>query len=195
MLMHSKSLLGKYRKYVKKNERHYLKDRCCNRFLPVARINFQWWSATSHSLEFAETLRVTTWFTIKPYGSSWVGLNFDIKSSFRSLHAVLSPRGSFGGLAPPDKAPSPPNWNMKHYNQLSFCQLFNVKPPRTNPKTPSRTTKPPYWKLSGNRSACMTFELKHEFELDFENLFRFRQFKTVGSIQNDIVRCSQFEAE
>jgi len=35
---------------------------------------------------------------------------------------------------------------MKHYNQLSFCQFFDVKPPRRN-------AKPPYWKLSGDGSA------------------------------------------
>ena len=73
-------------------------------------------------------------------------------SSGDARHQSRHHEGTFGGLAPPDKAPSLPNWNMKHYNQLSFCQIFDVKPSRTNPKPPRRNANPLYWKLSGDGS-------------------------------------------
>jgi len=33
------------------------------------------------------------------------------------------------GLAPPNKAPSPSNLNMKHYKLVEILSNFNVKPP------------------------------------------------------------------
>jgi len=48
---------------------------------------------------------------------------------------VPSPREGFGGLSPPNKAPSPPPvWNMKHYKLVEFLSNLNVKPPCTNVK-------------------------------------------------------------
>ena len=43
--------------------------------------------------------------------------------------AVPSPRGDFGGLSPPNKAPSPPNWNMKRYKSVEFLSIFRVSSP------------------------------------------------------------------
>ena len=42
-----------------------------------------------------------------------------------------------GGLwwaEPPNKAPSPPNWNMKHYKSVEFLSIFRISSPprRTN---------------------------------------------------------------
>ena len=61
------------------------------------------------------------------------------------------------GLAPQTKLQNPPNWNVKHYKQVEFLLFFfNVKPPRTNAKPTGRTSKLPYWKLSGDGSAPQT---------------------------------------
>jgi len=60
-----------------------------------------------------------------------------------------------GGLNPPNKAPSPSNWNTKHVNQWSFCQFLTVKPPPEQTQSPPRrNVKPPYWNLSGEGSGC-----------------------------------------
>jgi len=48
------------------------------------------------------------------------------------------------GSPPPNKAPSPPNWNLKYYKSMEFLSNFNVKPP--------------YWRLSGDGSALDTSE-------------------------------------
>jgi len=56
---------------------------------------------------------------------------------------VPSPLESFGGLIPPNKAPSPLNWNMKHYKLVEFLSNLNVKPPGTNVKPPRTNVKPP----------------------------------------------------
>ena len=60
--------------------------------------------------------------------------------------------GGVGGLSPPNKAPRPPNWNVKHYNKWSFGWFYNVKAPRTNENPPRRTATPPHQKLSGDAS-------------------------------------------
>jgi len=53
------------------------------------------------------------------------------------VNAVPSLRGGFGGLSPPNKAPSPSNWNMKHYKSVEFFSSLNVKPPLHERKAPS----------------------------------------------------------
>jgi len=55
-----------------------------------------------------------------------------------------SPREGFVGFTPPNKAPTPPNWNLKYYKSMEFLSNFNVKPP--------------YWRLSGDGSALDTSE-------------------------------------
>ena len=42
---------------------------------------------------------------------------------------VPSPRGGSGGLSPPNKTPSLPNWNMKHYKLVEILSKLNVKSP------------------------------------------------------------------
>ena len=37
--------------------------------------------------------------------------------------------GVFGGLSPTNKAPSPLNWNVKHYKLVEFLSNLNVKAP------------------------------------------------------------------
>jgi len=51
-----------------------------------------------------------------------------------NLNPVPSPRGGFGWLSPPNKTPSPPNWNMKHNffetwntNQWCFCPFLECQ--------------------------------------------------------------------
>ena len=39
--------------------------------------------------------------------------------------AVPSPRGAFGGLAPSNKAPSPPKWNMKHCKSVEILSVLS----------------------------------------------------------------------
>jgi len=45
-------------------------------------------------------------------------------------------RGAFGGLAPPNNALSPPNWNMEHYKSFEFLSVFRVSSPPHRPKNP-----------------------------------------------------------
>jgi len=54
--------------------------------------------------------------------------------------------GALVGLAPPYKAPSPPNWNTKYYTLVEYLSNLNVKPP------PCTNVKPPSWRLSGDGS-------------------------------------------
>jgi len=61
---------------------------------------------------------------------------------FESPVAVPSPRGGFGGLIPPNKAPSP--LKLK-YKTLKINIIFAFKPPCTN-------VEAPYWRLSGDGS-------------------------------------------
>jgi len=44
--------------------------------------------------------------------------------------------GDLVGLSPPNKAPSPPNWNIKHYKLVEYFSSLNVKPHYTNVKPP-----------------------------------------------------------
>ena len=37
--------------------------------------------------------------------------------------------GGFGALIPPNKAPSPPNWNMKYYKSVEFLSSFKMSRP------------------------------------------------------------------
>ena len=76
--------------------------------------------------------------TRKP-GNTKELLNFK-KSSF---HPIPSTWGLLG-LHPPNKAPSPPNWNMKHYKSVEFCQFLERQAPHTNANPPRKNTKPPY---------------------------------------------------
>ena len=55
--------------------------------------------------------------------------------SRRQVRAVPSPRGDLVGLAPPNKAPSPPNWNMKHYVSGMFVK-FECQAPLHKRKAP-----------------------------------------------------------
>jgi len=59
------------------------------------------------------------------------------------VHSLLSrvTTGDFGGLSPPNKTPSPPDWNISGV----FVNFGNIKPHRTN-------AMPPYWKLSSDGS-------------------------------------------
>jgi len=45
------------------------------------------------------------------------------------MKAVSSPREAFEGLAPPNKAPSPPNEIMKHYKLVEFLSNFRMSSP------------------------------------------------------------------
>jgi len=51
--------------------------------------------------------------------------------------------GALNGLSPPNKAPSPPNWNMKQYRLREFLSPLNVKPPLHERKPPLLT---PFWR-------------------------------------------------
>ena len=62
-------------------------------------------------------------------------------------------RGSFGGLSPPNKSPSPPKWNMKHYKSVEFLSIFSMSSHPAQMQSPPQKRKAPYWKLSGDGSA------------------------------------------
>jgi len=42
---------------------------------------------------------------------------------------VPSPRASLVGSSPPNNAPAPPNWNMKQYKSVEFCQFLKCQAP------------------------------------------------------------------
>jgi len=52
----------------------------------------------------------------------------------RRLHSPVA-TGALVGLAFPNKAPSPPNWNMKHCKLVELLSNLNVKHPCTNINT------------------------------------------------------------
>jgi len=54
----------------------------------------------------------------------------------RNQNPVSSLWGSFGGLIAPNKAPSPPNRNMKHYKSVEFCQFLKCQATLHKPKAP-----------------------------------------------------------
>jgi len=63
--------------------------------------------------------------------------------------SVPSPRGALVGLAPLNKAPSLPNWNVKHNKSVHFLSNMNVK-------SPMHKRKAPYSRLSGDGSGWDT---------------------------------------
>ena len=72
-----------------------------------------------------------------------------IEKKQKKQHSQSCRHGGLLGLSPLNKAPSLPNWNMKHYNQLSVCQFLECQVPPHKPWSPRRSAKPFYWKLSG----------------------------------------------
>ena len=52
------------------------------------------------------------------------------------MRSVSTPRGGSSGLIPPNKAPSPPNWNVKHYRSVELLSIFTMS--STPEKTQSR---------------------------------------------------------
>jgi len=59
------------------------------------------------------------------------------------VYSVPLPREGFSGLSPAKEAPSPPNWNMKHYKLVEFLSNLNAKPPLHERKAPSPKRKAP----------------------------------------------------
>ena len=121
----------------------------------------------NHCHKLTQGLKVSFWGSVREKFSVNNKMN-DVRNicwasfmpavtSFYQVHAQnadthISPvvTGGFGGLSAPNKAPSPPNWNMKQYKLVEFFSNFNVKPPCTN-------LKPPYWRLSGDGSDTHTY--------------------------------------
>jgi len=56
----------------------------------------------------------------------------------QNLNPDPSTRGSFGGLSPPNKAPSPPNWDMKHYKSVECFQILECQAIPKKRKAPRR---------------------------------------------------------
>ena len=67
------------------------------------------------------------------------------------LHRIHMNTHCFGGLRPPNNAPSPPK--SKHetlWISGVFVKFWNVKPPAQIQSPSTETQYPPYWKLSGD---------------------------------------------
>ena len=58
--------------------------------------------------------------------------------------------GAFGDLAP-NKTPSPPNWNMKHYKSVECSSIFRMSSPTHKPKSPPQKRKAPLLKTFWRR--------------------------------------------
>jgi len=71
-----------------------------------------------------------------------------------NLNLVPSPRVIFGGLSPPNKAPSPPNWNREQYKSVEFLSIFRMSSHPAQMQSHLQKRKAPlYWTLSGDGSA------------------------------------------
>jgi len=70
------------------------------------------------------------------------------------------------GLAPSNKAPSPPNWNMKHCKSVEFLSNLYVKLTCTD-------VKPSYWRLSGDgsESVCRYKEVNSIFIFETSQVY------------------------
>ena len=75
------------------------------------------------------------------------------KPTCSSSHIAM---GSFWGLSPPNKTPSPPTWNMKHCKLVEILLNLNVNPPLHERKAPPHKCKAPYWRLSGDGSVFIS---------------------------------------
>ena len=58
----------------------------------------------------------------------------DLKPAFCDLESsrIISPiatEGALVGLIPPNKAPSHPEWNLKHYKSVEFCWILECQTP------------------------------------------------------------------
>ena len=53
-----------------------------------------------------------------------------------NLNQIPLTWGSFRGLSPPNKAPSPPNWNIKHYKPVEFLSIFRMSSHPTPMQSP-----------------------------------------------------------
>jgi len=74
--------------------------------------------------------------------------------------AIPSPRG-FGEISPPNKAPRPPNLNMKHYKSVDFLSNLNVKPPWRNVKPPRTKLKQPIQDFLSTVLLCCRASVEH----------------------------------
>ena len=84
-----------------------------------------------------------------------------------SNRAVSRDLGSAGPLT--TKLQATPNWNTIH--QWNFCQIWMSSPPCTN-------VRPPYSRLSGDRSAC------NHFHADGLHLSRAQPCSSVSSLSH-----------
>ena len=75
------------------------------------------------------------------------------------LNPVPSPRGSFGGLSSLNNAPSPRNWNVKHYKSVEFLSIFRMSSHPAQTQSPSienfvPTVLPQPRRQTVNKSVC-----------------------------------------
>ena len=87
--------------------------------------------------------------------------------------------GAFGGLASPNKAPSPPpieTWNT--INQLRFCQFLECQAPPHKPKAPLlKTFWRRFWFSSHRKLMFLDFQ-----QLDYERNNGQRYFFTIKAV-------------
>jgi len=69
----------------------------------------------------------------------WGEPNPDLYDFVGEPHQSRRHGGALVTLDPPNKAPWPPNWNMKHYILWNFCQIWMPSPPCENVKPPAQT--------------------------------------------------------
>jgi len=70
----------------------------------------------------------------------------NLRTPVLNLNPVPSLQGSFGGLSPPNKAPSPPNWNMKRYKPVEFLSIFRMSSHPAQTQTLPQKRKAPLLK-------------------------------------------------
>ena len=58
-------------------------------------------------------------------------------SSLSYTGPSLVAMGGFGAVIRPNKAPSPPNWNMKYYKSVEFLSFFRMSSPAAQTQSPS----------------------------------------------------------
>jgi len=119
-------------------------------------MTFQQNSVIHYFLVLSNTTVVTKKTNIiskQPSSQPWL----NTKLKLVHLIPVPSPRAGFGGLSsPPNQAPSPPNWNTKHYKLREFLSNLNVKPALHERKAPLLTAFSRRFCLIPWHRSCLT---------------------------------------
>jgi len=67
----------------------------------------------------------------------------------------------------------PPNWNLKHYKLVDFCQIWMSNPPCKKVNPPHTNVKSPYWRLFGDGFVVVLIWLSKHTRKDLQIIIAF----------------------